>query len=119
MSPTHFKVRSLSGKIFTSVLAFTLGVIVVLAFAMTTIYYVTYEHDAEGHEAAPRRGGLPQRHAVFRQRRGARGAVLGIGALHADRLRRHGVADSAVDPATMENHADRPRCATPMPTAGP
>ena len=52
VSPTHFKVKSLAGKIFTSVLAFTLGVIVVLAFAMTTIYYVTYEHDAEADMAA-------------------------------------------------------------------
>ena len=40
MSPTHFKVKSLSGKIFTSVLAFTLAVIVALSVTMTTIYYL-------------------------------------------------------------------------------
>ena len=42
MSPTHFKVKSLSGKIFTSVLAFTLAVIVALSVTMTTIYYLSY-----------------------------------------------------------------------------
>ena len=47
MSPTHFKVKSLSGKIFTSVLAFTLGVIVVLAVAVTRICYFLCERDAE------------------------------------------------------------------------
>ena len=31
MSPTHLRVKSLSGKIFSGVLAFTLGVILVLA----------------------------------------------------------------------------------------
>lgn len=43
MSPTHFKVKSLSGKIFTSVLAFTLAVIVALSVTMTTIYYLSYD----------------------------------------------------------------------------
>ena len=52
MSPTHFKVKSLSGKIFTSVLAFTLAVIVALSVTMTTIYYLSYEHDAETELAA-------------------------------------------------------------------
>ena len=52
MSPTHFKVKNLSGKIFTSVLAFTLAIIMVLSVAMTTIYYVSYEHDAEAELAA-------------------------------------------------------------------
>ena len=52
MSPTHFKVKSLSGKIFTSVLAFTLGVIVAFSVAMTTIYYLSYERDAEAELAA-------------------------------------------------------------------
>lgn len=38
MSPTHLRVKSLSGKIFSGVLAFTLGVILVLGVVMTTIY---------------------------------------------------------------------------------
>lgn len=52
MSPTHFRVKSLAGKIFSSVLVFTLGIIVLLAVAMTTIYYVSYERDAEAELAA-------------------------------------------------------------------
>ena len=37
MSPTHFKVKSLSGKIFTSVLAFTLAVIVALSVGTSEV----------------------------------------------------------------------------------
>lgn len=39
--------RSLSRRIFTSVLGFTLAVMVVFSVALTSIYYVTYEQDAE------------------------------------------------------------------------
>ena len=47
MSPTHFKVKSLSGKIFSSVLVFALALIVAFGVVMTSIYYYSYEHDAE------------------------------------------------------------------------
>lgn len=47
MAPTHVKAKSLSGKIFSSVLAFTTCVIVVLACVLTTIFYMTYEDNAE------------------------------------------------------------------------
>ncbi len=47
MAPTHVKAKSLSGKIFSSVLAFTTCVIVVLACVLTTIFYMTYEGNAE------------------------------------------------------------------------
>ncbi len=39
--------RSLSRRIFASVLGFTLAVMVVFSVALTSIYYVTYEQDAE------------------------------------------------------------------------
>ena len=40
-------VKSLSGRIFSSVLAFTLGIVLVFAVALTSIFYYSYEHDAE------------------------------------------------------------------------
>lgn len=47
MSPSHFKVKSLSGNIFSSVLVFALALIMVFGVVMTSIYYYSYEHDAE------------------------------------------------------------------------
>ena len=38
--------KSLSGKIFSSLLVFTLGIIVAFAMVMTTIYFASYEKDA-------------------------------------------------------------------------
>lgn len=110
MSPTHFTVKSLSGKIFSSVLAFTLGIILVLAVVMTTIYYLSYEHDAEAEIAAnaqnaatylnatPTSANLPALKEQFSGLTrytliGADGTVL---------------FDSAADTAHMDNHADRP-----------
>ena len=110
MSPTHFTVKSLSGKIFSSVLAFTLGIILVLAVVMTTIYYLSYEHDAEAEIAAsaqdaagylnatPSSENLPALEEQFSGLTrytliGADGTVL---------------FDSAADSSQMENHADRP-----------
>lgn len=47
MSPTSDRVKSLSGRIFTSVLAFTLGILLAFAVVVTSIFYFSYEHDAE------------------------------------------------------------------------
>lgn len=47
MSPTTNHVKSLSGRIFTSVLAFTLGIVLAFAVAITSIFYFSYERDAE------------------------------------------------------------------------
>lgn len=41
------KARSLSGKIFTTVLAFTLGVIIVMSFVLACVYYYSAERDGE------------------------------------------------------------------------
>ena len=47
MSPTSNHVKSLSGRIFNSVLAFTLGIVLAFAVVITSIFYFSYEHDAE------------------------------------------------------------------------
>lgn len=47
MAPTSGRVKSLSGRIFTSVLLFTLGIVLVFAVALTSIFYYSYERDAE------------------------------------------------------------------------
>lgn len=110
MSPTHFTVKSLSGKIFSSVLAFTLGIILVLAVVMTTIYYLSYEHDAEAEIAAnaqnaatylnatPTSANLP---ALEEQFSGLTRYTL----ISADGTV---LFDSAADTSHMDNHADRP-----------
>ncbi len=110
MSPTHFKVKSLAGKIFTSVLAFTLAVIVVLAVAMTTIYYVSYERDAEADIAAS-----AQDAADYLNRTPSSENVEALSEQFAGLTRYTLIAadgavlfDSAADAASMDNHADRP-----------
>ena len=47
MSPTSDNAKSLSGRIFSSVLAFTLGIVLIFAVVMISIFYFSYEHDAE------------------------------------------------------------------------
>ena len=47
MSPTHNNVKSLSNRIFRSVLTFTLIVLFVFGTVMSAIFYTTYERDAE------------------------------------------------------------------------
>ena len=47
MGPSSERLRSLSGRIFTSVLVFTLGIVLVFAVALTSIFYYSYECDAE------------------------------------------------------------------------
>ncbi|MEG0417390.1 sensor histidine kinase [Gordonibacter sp.] len=110
MSPTHFTVRSLAGKLFSSMLVFTLGIILVFATALTTIYYLSYERDAEAElassaqdaadylNASPTSANIPALEEQF------------TGVVRYTLIADDGAVlyDSAVDPATMENHADRP-----------
>ena len=42
MGPSSERLRSLSGRIFTSVLVFTLGIVLVFAVALTSIFYYSY-----------------------------------------------------------------------------
>ncbi len=110
MSPTHFHVKSLSGKIFSSVLVFAFAIVLAFGVAMTSIYYYSYERDAEAKLSGlgARRGGLPERDALRGQRAGAARAVRRPGAVHAHRGRRRVLFDSAADEGIMENHGERP-----------
>ncbi|WP_417067132.1 ATP-binding protein [Gordonibacter pamelaeae] len=110
MSPTHLRVKSLSGKIFSGVLAFTLGVILVLGVVMTTIYYMSYEHDAEAELAAS-----AQDAAAYLNASPATANIPALEEQFAGLTRYTLIAadgqvlyDSAADPAAMENHAGRP-----------
>ena len=47
MTPTHIQSKSLSGKIFTTLLAFVVVVVVVLGLVFTGIYYLSNEQRAE------------------------------------------------------------------------
>lgn len=47
MSPTHFSVKSLSGKIFNTVLVFTIAVILAFSAIITVLFYFSYEREAE------------------------------------------------------------------------
>ena len=109
MSPTHNNVKSLSSRIFRSVLTFTLIVLFVFGAVMSAIFYTTYERDAEedlssaAQNVATSLGDLDSQaceQALSQQFSDAfrytlidtDGAVL---------------YDSVADASTMENHADR------------
>ena len=47
MSSIRHVEKSLSSRIFRSVLAFTLIMLLVFGVAMSAIFYITYERDAE------------------------------------------------------------------------
>lgn len=47
MTPTHAKAKSLSGKIFYTVMVFTMAVVVIMSLGLTCIYYFSKENDGE------------------------------------------------------------------------
>ena len=110
MSPTHFKVKSLSGKIFTSVLAFTLAIITVLSVVMTTIYYLSYEHDAEAELVASAQDAARYLNATPSSENAPALEEQFSGLTRYTLIASDGTVlfDSAADTDTMENHADRP-----------
>ena len=110
MSPTHFKVKSLSGKIFTSVLAFTLAVIVALSVTMTTIYYLSYEHDAETELAASAQDAARYLNATPSSENAPALKEQFSGLTRYTLIDADGTVlfDSAADTDAMDNHADRP-----------
>lgn len=110
MSPTHFKVKSLSGKIFTSVLAFTLAVIVALSVTMTTIYYLSYEHDAETELAASAQDAARYLNATPSSENAPALKEQISGLTRYTLIDADGTVlfDSAADTDAMDNHADRP-----------
>lgn len=110
MSPTHHSVKSLSGRIFRSVLAFTLVMLFLFGAAMSAIFYIGYERDAEAtlsqatrNVAATLNGQTDDTDRAILERQlsdqfrytliGSDGTV---------------VYDSMADASTMENHANRP-----------
>ena len=110
MSPTHFRVKSLAGKIFSSVLVFTLGIIVLLAVAMTTIYYVSYERDAEAELAASAQDAARYLNATPSAENAPALKSQFSGLTRYTLIAPDGTVlfDSAADTGTMDNHADRP-----------
>lgn len=110
MSPTHLKVRSLAGKIFSSVLVFTLAIIMVVAVVITSIYYVAYEREAENELKAS-----AQDAATFLNESPVGGHTEMLMEQFSG-MRRYTLIgedgevlyDSAADATTMENHAGRP-----------
>lgn len=110
MSPTHLKVKSLSGKIFTSVLAFTLAIITVLSVAMTTIYFMSYEHDAEHELASSAQDAARYLNATPSAENAPALEEQFSGLTRYTLIAPDGTVlfDSAADTGSMDNHADRP-----------
>lgn len=105
-----FKAKSLSNKIFTSVLAFTLGIVVVLAVVLTSIYYSSYENEAE-HMLA-----VEAQEAAAYLNDGVDDELLMRTVASIPDETRYTlidpdgavIFDSEADPSAMDNHADRP-----------
>ncbi|BAK45764.1 ATP-binding protein [Eggerthella sp. YY7918] len=110
MSAAHATVKSLSGKLFSSVLAFTLGIIVVLAMVMTTIYYFSYEHEAEAALAANAQDAASYLNATPSSDNESALEEQFSGLTRYTLIAPDGTVayDSAADPEQMDNHADRP-----------
>ena len=111
MTPTHIKSKSLAGRIFTTVLAFTVVVVVVLGLVYTTIFYLSDEQRAENNLI--RRADNAA--AVLNGETGAEADVEVLGNQFDSMVRYTLIApdgsvlfDSVHDAETMENHADRP-----------
>lgn len=114
MTPTHVETKSLSGKIFRTVLAFTLAVIVVLGAVLTTIFYFADEHRAEDRLAARAEHAV----AILDGASESESRAILDGQFD-DEVRCTIVSvddgtvlyDSAVDAGSLESHADRPEVA--------
>lgn len=114
MTPTHAKAKSLSGKIFYTVMVFTMAVIVIMSLGLTCIYYFSKENDGENRlldqarDAAaylnetPTSANIPALKEQF------------AGLVRYTLIDPDGVVlyDSASeDPAELENHGTRPEVA--------
>ena len=110
MSPTHFQVKSLSGKIFSSVLVFTLAAIVVYGVVMTSIYYSSYEHDEEAKLATLAQDAADSLNAASSEDAASTLSEQFSGMVRYTLIASDGTVlfDSAADEATMENHHERP-----------
>ena len=104
------KTQSLSGKIFNTVLVFTLGVILVFSVMSTTIFYLTYEREAESELAQQ-----AQEAAGYLNATAPSQAVQALEAQFAGETRFTLIAedgtviyDSFVAAKDLENHGSRP-----------
>lgn len=108
------KVKSLASTLFSSMLAFTLAAVLVLAGALTTVFYATYEHQAEtqlvsrAHDAAEALNATP-----------SSANVQALSEQFGDQVRYTLIApdgtvlfDSQAEAGDMGNHADRPEVQT-------
>ena len=102
--------KSLSGKIFSSLLVFTLGIIVAFAMVMTTIYFASYEKDAEGELASSARDAATYLNAVPASAQSSALEAQFSGSVRYTLVASDGTVlyDSVADPSQMENHASRP-----------
>lgn len=111
MTPTHTKAKSLHGKIFYTVMVFTMAVIVVMSLGLTCIYYVSKEDDGESRlldqardaaaylDKSPTSANIPALREQF------------SGLVRYTLIDPEGgvLYDSVTeDPATLENHGSRP-----------
>ena len=110
MSPSPDHVKSLAGRIFTTVLAFSLGILLAFSAVMVSIFYYSYEHDAEQalvQEASRAAASLDEAPAadvttvLSQQFSGiTRYTLIGESGLV--------LYDSQADAGQMDNHASRP-----------
>lgn len=111
MTPTHHKSKSLSGKIFSSVLFFTTCVILVMSLVLTCIYYYSSEREggerlmAQARDAATYLNKTPSSQNVPTMEEQFAGLVRFTLIAADGRV----LYDSATeDPTTLENHGTRP-----------
>ncbi len=110
MSSIRHVEKSLSSRIFRSVLAFTLIMLLVFGVAMSAIFYITYERDAE--EAL---SSAAQNIATSLSSMDSNACEQVLSRQVSDTFRYtlidsdgNVLFDSVADASTMENHADRP-----------
>ncbi len=110
MSPARHNIKSLSGRIFSWVLIFTLVVIAVFGVIATCIYYLTYEDDAEtalkedASSAAEYLNSVPSADVISALEEQFSG-ITRYTLINTDGTV---LFDSSADASTMGNHADRP-----------
>ena len=110
MTPTHHSVKSLSGRIFRSVLVFTLVMIALFGVAMSAIFYVEYEHDAEATLSQAARNVAETLNGQESETDQAILARQFSEEFRYTLIDTDGTVlyDSTADASTMENHANRP-----------
>lgn len=109
MSPTHFKIKSLSGTIFRSALVFTIVIVIAFAVIISTLFYYTYERDAERSLIAQAQDAAEDLNATSSSENVPILSEQFAGQLRYTLIGADGTVlyDSASE-SSLENHADRP-----------